>query len=264
MEYANGEIVSLDSGKLLIRSDVDSPALRKLVGDPERILDSAEIMKDSRTTKAGIAKLADDSPLGETEVFVKRFNSKGLWYSFRYLFREPRPFRVWRAAMALRKADVPTPAPIAAVTTKDGIMPGAAYLIRESVPNAVGTLELFERLLSDDSARAEYVDSVCDLFARTHNAGIFHGDAKCSNVYASSDLSRGALECSLGLWDLLSCHVGFEPLPSQLREKEIARLAGSFADIERRLGRDSDPSEAFDIFWSVYVEKTVLEKPFAS
>ena len=258
MKYGDAEIVSLESGKLLIRNDVDSPAVREFFGDPERILDSAEVMKDSRTTKAGVARLAEESPLGETEVFVKRFNSKGAWYSFRYIFREPRPFRVWRAAMALREADVPTPAPIAALTTRRGLMPSAAYLIRESVPNAVGTLELFKRIVSDDSVRNEYVDSACDLFVRAHNAGIFHGDAKCSNVYASPDSSRGALGCTLGLWDLLSCAIAAKPLSERLRLKEISRLAGSYAEIAGRLGRKIDADEAFDIFWSVYVEKAPL------
>ncbi|NOY75587.1 MAG: hypothetical protein GXP32_07325 [Kiritimatiellaeota bacterium] len=239
-------------GKCLVRSDLDSPELRVLLEEPEKLFDSADILKDSRTTKAGVAKLAAGSPFGTDEVFVKRFNVKGAWYAFRYLFREPRPFRVWRAAAALETAGIPTPKPIAAIAFKNGLFPGVAYLIRESASDVIPTLELFEKILGDDDARRGYNDAVCALFAKAHDSGVYHGDAKCSNIYAVADSSSTALGCSLGLWDLLSCRIGASPVSERLRMTEIERVSNSFAEIAERLGETMDRKRTFEMFRENY------------
>ncbi|MCK5843091.1 MAG: hypothetical protein KAG97_00200 [Victivallales bacterium] len=260
MRYVDSVKINLKNGCGLVRKDLDSPELRSALETPETLLNSAEILKNSRTTKAGVAKLAPSSPFGAEEVFVKRFNAKGLWYSFRYLFRKPRPFRVWRAAFALDIAGIPTPKPIAALVFKDGVLPAAAYLVRESVGDVVPTLELFERIVNDDDARDEYVDAVCGLFAKTHDSGFFHGDAKCSNIYAVRNLENGALGCSLGLWDLLSCKIGDAPLREEPRRQEMTRVAESFAEIANRLGKAIAPSDSFELFWNNYNERTCHSK----
>ena len=216
-------------GRGIIRKKYDSGVLRELLENPGELFNDAEIFKDSRTTKAGIVHLKIPNA---AELFIKSFNNKGFIYTVRYIFREPRPFRVWRAAWRLQQAGIPTPEPIAAIAEFSwGFIPGNAYMIRNVVPNIVSTLEFFKRMLPDDKLRKSFIRSALQLFAGMHNAGIFHGDAKCSNIYICED----GEEFSYGVWDLLSCQIFSEPLKPALRTKEIARFADSFAEIAGRL-----------------------------
>ena len=216
-------------GRGIIRKKYDSDTLRELLENPGKLFKDAEIFKDSRTTKAGIVHLKIPDV---TELFIKSFNNKGFIYTVRYIFREPRPFRVWRTAWKLQQAGIPTPEPIAAIAEFSwGFIPGNAYLIRNVVPDIVSTLEFFREMLPDDNLRKSFIQSALKLFAGMHNAGIFHGDAKCSNIY----ICKKGEDFSYGVWDLLSCRIFSEPLKPALRTKEIARFADSFAEIAGRL-----------------------------
>ena len=220
--------ITTDTGRGFIRKEYDSSALRDALIKVDSLFDNAEIFKDSRTTKAGITTLND------SEIFVKSFNNKGFLYSLKYIFRKPRPFRVWRAAWALEQAGIPTPKPIAALAEfAGGIFPKNAYLIREVVKDIIPTLDFFQIILKDDVLRENYIQSVCTLFAKMHNAGIYHGDAKCSNIYVSRSNPTGPY--IYGVWDLLSCKLDNCPIGTTLRNKEIFRFTRAFAEIANRL-----------------------------
>ena len=128
----------------IIRKKDDSDALQECIADPDKWLARSEIMKDSRTTTAGVIKLSN----GE-EVFIKRFNNKGFIYTLKYLFREARPFRVWKAAWAFEQNNIPTPLPMAAMADYKNGIPQNAYLIRHTVPNIISTLDFFAKLKDD-------------------------------------------------------------------------------------------------------------------
>ncbi len=217
-----------NTGKGFIRKEYDSSVLRDALTKVDSLFDNAEIFKDSHTTKAGI------TTLNNSEIFVKSFNNKGLLYSLKYIFRKPRPFRVWRAAWALEQAGIPTPKPIAALAEfAGGVFPKNAYLIREVVQDIIPTLDFFKIILADDALRANYIQSVCTLFAKMHNAGIYHGDAKCSNIYVSRSKNGGPY--TYGVWDLLSCKLDNHQIDTTLRNKEIDRFTRAFSEIANRL-----------------------------
>lgn len=220
-------------GKGFLRKDYDSSELRESLKSLPSLFDKAEIFKDSRTTKAGVTEL------DKKEVFVKCFNNKGFTYTLKYIFREPRPFRVWNAAWALEQAGIPTPKAIAAIAEFSGFIPKNAFLIRESVPNIIPTLDFFKIILEDESKREHFIKTACSLYAKMHNAGIYHGDAKCSNIY----MCKKDELFEFGIWDLLSCQIEDEPINEKLRNKEIARFANSFEEITKRL-EYSLPSDA--------------------
>ena len=240
--------VRTDCGRGYIRKEFDSSDLRNALNSIDTLFDNAEIFKDSRTTKAGITKL------NNYEIFVKRFNNKGFAYSIKYIFRKPRPFRVWRAAWALEQAGIPTPKLIAAIAEfKNGIFPKNAYLIRDVVPDIVSTLDFFKIMVENASLRQDFIQSASAMFAKMHNAGIYHGDAKCSNIYVSKAGSDG--QYKYGVWDLLSCRLENHPIDTTLRNKEIARFANSFAEITNRLGvnlpEDATENNIFKIYNSM-------------
>jgi len=237
--------VRTEKGIGFIRKDFDSEDLRGALKNIDLLFDNAEIFKDSRTTKAGITKIK------EQEIFIKCFNNKGVRYSLKYIFRKPRPFRVWRAAWALEQAKIPTPKPMAVIAEfKNFFFPLNAYLIREVVPNIIPTLDFFEIILRDASLRKDFIESASAMFAKMHNSGIYHGDAKCSNIYITEDLNAGIYK--YGVWDLLSCRLEKNAINTTLRNKEIARFANSFAEITNRLGKDLPEDATEDNIFKIY------------
>jgi len=228
--------VELAGGMAVIRKKDDSSELRKCLNNTDHWLEDSEIMKDSRTTKAGIVKLTDDK-----EVFIKRFNNKSFAYTLKYIFRKARPFRVWSIAWALEKAGIPTPRPMAALAKYKYGIPGNSYLIRHVAPQIIPTLEFFDKFRDNPELRESYLEAVAAMFAKMHDAGIYHGDAKCSNIYVENCKNA---TFSYGVWDLLSCRIGLNSVSKALREKEISRIAWSFAEISNR---NSDTVAEFEI-----------------
>ena len=240
--------VHTEKGRGFIRKQFDSEELRNALKNIDSLFDNAEIFKDSHTTKAGITKLNDQ------EIFIKRFNNKGLTYSLKYIFRKPRPFRVWRAAWALEQAGIPTPKLMAAIAEfRNSLFPLDAYIIREVVPEIIPTLDFFKIILKNQSLRKNFIESASAMFAKMHNSGIYHGDAKCSNIYISKNHQDGSYQ--YGVWDLLSCRLENNAINTTLRNKEIARFANSFAEItsrlEETLPEDANESNIFKIYSSI-------------
>ena len=229
------KLCRLPSSMIIIRKKDDSPALQDCIENLNQYLNNSKIMKDSRTTKAGITKLTD-----QQDVFIKCFNNKGIAYTVRYIFREARPFRVWRAAWAMEKAGIPTPQLMAAIAKYKCGLPCNAYLIRYVVPNVISTIDFFKKLKDSAELRNSYIEAVAAIFAKMHNAGIYHGDAKCSNIYIED---RGNNQFAYGVWDLLSCKIKPKPISQNLRNKELSRIAWSFSEITKRIDSDIEEYE---------------------
>lgn len=241
----------VEEGVAVIRKKDDSPELRECLKDSDKFLNDAEIVKDSRTTKAGLFNLTKNK-----EVFIKRFNRKGFIYTLKYMFREARPFRVWSAAWAFEKAGIPTPRPMAALAKYKYGIPGNAYLIRNTVPDIIPTLDFFAKLKENEDLRNSYLAAIAQMVAIMHDAGIYHGDAKCSNIYVEE---CGKNQYSYGLWDLLSCRVYKKPLSRVWREKEIAHIAWSFAEISNRQEKTVNEAEIKKQLSKEYEKANLLE-----
>ena len=228
------------------RKKFQSSALMECLESLDSFLDYGEIMKDSRTTKAALSEL----PNGK-QIFIKRFNNKGTTYTLKYLFRHARPFRVWRIARAMELADVPTPMPMAAFAEYKYGIPGNAYLIREVVDNVVDTLDFFERLKNNKNLSDSFLKEIAVLFKKMHDKGIYHGDAKCSNIYVQE--ING--EFTYGVWDLLSCKLFNNDVNEKFREKELNHIAWSFAEISNRGSQTIDELEINKKLKSYYWNK---------
>lgn len=228
---------------ILIRRSEDSSALRKCVDGCERYLGMAELLKNSCSTKAGIVKLEDG-----TEVFIKRYNNKGFFYTLKYVFRKTRAFHSWYMAWCYELNGIPTPRPLATIAERKAGMLESAYLIVESVPDLIPALDFCRILLDDTGLLKKYSDSVCAMFANMHRAGIRHGDTKFSNIYVRKT-KRG---CAFGLWDLDGGKIFNKPLDGKSRTAEVSRTISSYVDIAGRLGRTVETADIMDLFIDSY------------
>ncbi len=228
---SNIDVVTFESplGRGIVRADVQ--ALRDILDAPEALLDSASILKDSRSTKAGIAFWpgAEERP----KLFVKRHNIKGALHAAKYAVRKPRAFREFRASARLEALGLPVPRPLAALATRNGMFaPGPSYFIAETVEGAVSTLKFLIQAFSDEKVLQNYIDAVLGALGAMHNAGISHGDTKCSNFFAVKRADGGF---EFGLWDLLSCRFHNLALGEKKRFEDVDRFAASLAEIAERL-----------------------------
>ena len=228
----------------LLRRSSDSKEIRDCIGNPEDHLSGSNVLKDSRSTKAGIASLSDG-----TRVFIKRYNNKGLRYTLRYMFRNAKPFRTWQAAWYFEMNNIPTPKPLAASASRAAGILVSAYLVTESIPDLVPTLDFCRTMFANRKMQVVFSDSVCSLLSKMHDAGIYHGDAKLSNIYVSSR-SKGAY--SFGLWDLDGVDIRSKPICENLRASEIARTVSSYIEIGNRFGEKADIEKTAQMFMSSY------------
>lgn len=228
---------------LLVRREEDSAALRACLADLDAALAKARIHKDSRSTKAGTLHLDDGR-----EVFIKRYNNKGLRYTLRYLFRRSRPFRAWAAAWACERNGIPSPRPLAAVAVRRAGVLREAWLIRLAVSDPVSTLTYAEQVLRKPRLRDDFTGQVCALLAKMHAVGIGHGDPKLSNIYAQNDNG----EFRYGVWDLDGATLAGKPSAAVTRSTDLARVVSSLVDVAARLNRPLRPEPLVDSFLATY------------
>ncbi len=228
----------------LMRRSADGRWLRDCLSDPEKYLSSSKILKDSRSTKAGISEFPDGR-----KVFIKRYNNKGLRYTLRYMFLNAKPFRTWQAAWFFEMNGIPTPKPLAASASRTAGILISAYLVTESVPNLIPTLDFCRTMFKEKKAREKFSNSVCAMLSKMHDSGVYHGDTKLSNIYVSSK-SAGAY--SFGIWDLDGVDIRAKPICENLRASEIARTASSYVEIGTRLGEKQDVGKTVQMFLDSY------------
>jgi serine/threonine protein kinase len=229
---------------VIIRRSSDSPAMHDCLEDPGKYLSASDIIKDSRSTKAGITALSDG-----TAVFIKRYNNKGLRYTLKYMFSSAKPFRTWKAAWHLEMNGIPTPRPLAATASRTAGVLTSAYLIAESVPGIISTIDFCKIMYENRKIQKIYADSVAAMMSKMHDAGVYHGDTKLSNIFVSKNPKGGF---SFGFWDLDSVDIRSRPICENLRASELGRTVSSFIELGAKFGKKIRHDEIAGLFLKSY------------
>lgn len=212
---------SAEESFAVIRKDDDSPELRNLLALPLGYMNIAKIIKDSRTTKAGIITLRNGKKL-----FIKRHNNKGVRYTLKYVFRRSRAFRSWRSVNYMEACGLPVPHHKAAMAVRHYGILKYGYLVSEIVENLVPTVDFFHMIMKDKDLNNFYIDHTAKLISELHNCGIIHGDLKLSNIFIRKN--KKTEKYSFGFWDLDSVKFGRKNISMHLREKEISKFISSY------------------------------------
>ncbi len=199
--------------RFLIREDYDIPVIRALLPDFDAALEKSEILKDSRTTTAGLITLDGQ------RFFLKRTNNKGFKFTLRYLFRSARAFRSAAAAVKLGNAGILTPAFVAAGEKRSGLFLRAGYLITESEPRLNGLDKLICQASDPVAELEKLLPGIIRNIVKLHSAGILHGDLKLSNFYLAPQ--------GIGMWDLDSVKYFIRMPRVKLRARELGRVISS-------------------------------------
>ena len=197
---------------------------------------SAHIFKNRKKIRAG---LVDD-------VFVKRYNYRGLWTAFRRSFKLPRPMRVLAGAIRLKEYEIPTPEVFAAIRTVRWGLPHHDYLITaRTSPMQFYCDKLAKEFALGDPYR-QFVSGVVSLMVKMHGAGVEHGDLSLRNIFCRK--SPAGIYSDWGVIDLDGCKVYTEDLPESRRRRELARVISSFLRCVREEAPDIKPDVTAIIF----------------
>ena len=159
--------------------------------DPERLLERARIVKDSRSVKAGICG----------DYFVKRYNRRGFFHDLKRLFQVPRPLRCRRAAACLAARGFPTP---------EVCFASRHWLVTRLADGEFGSVRLPDPALTGRT------------LAGLHALNFIHGDASMRNFYFAAGSPV------LGVIDLDGARIFRRRIPQHLRLREIARAVSSW------------------------------------
>ena len=195
--------------------------LQKLFCNAEELLQQSRIVKNSRSTSAGIFSV------NGTEYFIKRSNLNSLMERVRRIGRMSRAARNWMVDARVRSAGIVTPTIYASIDTAPGGLPGASYLITECFPlpiNAGSKFILADLLESFGNDQRRMIQHLVQLAVKLHANGIEHGDLKLHNVLA---LRQASGEFKLGLFDFDGSLLYDEACADAARIRDLARMASS-------------------------------------
>ncbi len=206
----------------IYNSDYNDDFISECFTNPETLFIQGKILKDSRTTKAGIVKVYND------DIFLKKYNNKGLKFTLRYIFRKARAFRAWKAAIKLKQLNISTPKPIMAMQKKRMFILKAGYLYTETLNNLISIEDFFKIAMKDENIFADFANTTMSYLKKLHNNGIEHRDFKINNIYLQKVSDK---KFYFGLWDLDSLKIQTKEISKKKCEKDILRLARSLTEI---------------------------------
>jgi tRNA A-37 threonylcarbamoyl transferase component Bud32 len=201
----------------LVSLKLSAKAIESLQG-PDLLLKNTELDKDSSSTTAGMVELDGQ------KYFLKRYNNKNFKRKLKNSVRQTRPFKVLKTSQALSAAGVLTPEVYAALNYRRGLLLESSYLLSAFLDSATTAGQAIERFTGEENLNI-FVDKICKLLIKIHDAGILHGDVKTSNIIVKPNDDNSY---DLGLLDLDGSHCYPEALSAKKRSYDLARLISSY------------------------------------
>ncbi len=201
-----------------------SGSLIQLMAEPDRLFSNkhAVIIKNSGTA-ASLCFKSDDSAI---EIFLKRFNVKGILSVLKNCFRCSRAKKAWDAANSMAERDIPTPEPLMFLEQRRFGVFFKSYFVSKSMANTT-TLDsyvssCFKHLSQNRKASLIRILACC--VRKMHDQGVFHGDLKAKNILIQEQKNG---EEKVFFVDLDATRVK-DSLQFRDRCKDMARLNCSF------------------------------------
>jgi len=154
---------------------------RQIAMEPQTLLSlDAHLDKPERNIKNGRTCTVVRTELAGQDVVIKRYNLKNFWHGLNRTFRPSRAAVSWANAHRLLISNIATPAPIALVEVRVGILRRRAYYV--SAYLEAPDIAQFLIQEQDAEVKKQVAYEVALLFYRLSLLRISHGDCKASNI----------------------------------------------------------------------------------
>lgn len=165
----------------------------------DALMDAGEVLKDGNTCY--VSRLIWNGK----DVVVKRYNHKGFIHSLRHTVKRSRAHRGWVHGHLLRMLNINTPAPLAYIEQRKGLLIWQSYLVTEYVQG-----QNLDAFLNDDKvprqARSKMIEQIEGLFAEMAKHHISHRDLKHSNILITENgptlIDLDAVKAHRYIWSL--------------------------------------------------------------
>ena len=150
-----------------------SPALQKLLKNPDVYMQQGELLKQGRTNTVVVATLDDGQ-----QVVIKKCRSTKT-FSWLRMLKKSRARKAWLNAHLLAMLDIATPQPIAMLERRIGPFVISSYVVSAYVPGT-NLIDYFR----DSQWSKEWnfiVSQVKEYLLSLEKAFVFHGDLKATN-----------------------------------------------------------------------------------
>lgn len=186
-----------------------NPCLSDIIASPDNFLDGCRgpFLKDGRTVKAARIDIGNNR-----FVFLKRYNRKGFFHTFKNIFRASRAKRVWQNSFGLELRGIPVPDTFAYMEERRFRILLRSYVLTEFMPDTRTLSSVFQ----ENTLKRRRISIMHNLgreVARMHKYGCLHGDLKWSNILIKDiegtdscffvDFDGTKIKKSIGLSDVL-------------------------------------------------------------
>lgn len=158
---------------LLCRRDEMTPEFMAAMENPDAIITSGKIIKDSRSTTVASAQI------GAKCYVIKRYHNDTATTAIRRRFGKSRADNNWYFAHLLRMYGIPTPKPVALVKISNRFFDHRSYYVSEYIEAE----NAYNAFVKSPPTNAQ-IKSLSKTFAIWRAVGIEHGDCKTTNWLA--------------------------------------------------------------------------------
>lgn len=201
-----------------------------LLDDPIQCLAAAKIVKDSRSTTAGIV-LVDGK-----RYFVKRYNYPTFFHKLKRFLRGRGKSRAMNnviVAQHLSRNGILAPMVISAGFYAPRFWPQYDILVTEAFSEPVTVAEQLPEI-ADEKHIIRLVKAFAKLLSKIHNSNVLHGDMKLENIHGEK--IPGGKETIYGVFDFDGSKILKRKPTISERTKEAARILSSLEFLLLRNG----------------------------
>ena len=203
--------------------DVCTDELVAVMSDPDKFIESGELLKDGNSTTVALVHL------GNRSFVVKRYNVKSFWHGLRRLFRKTRAWQSWGNAHRMDFLGIPALNPVAMVESRWGPVRKTAYLITDYIdaPDMLEWIQAGSIVEGDELEKSKHeLEAVVDVIKELSEVQVSHGDLKATNFLMSES---GPILIDLDGMQDHGSYRGFE----QAFKRDLIRFMDNWRDYPR-------------------------------
>lgn len=181
---SNSFFIAVNKGnlKIHIKKDwADNKDIQQVLSFPDVFLNGVQgtVLKDGKTVKASMVNIGEGQ-----NIFLKRYNRKGWFHTFKNIFRNSRANRVWKISWKLELRRIPSPPSLAYMEDRRFRILKRSYFISEFMP----TTEVLSLFFGQNKSKFASEEKLAILqevgreIGIMHALGCLHGDLKWSNI----------------------------------------------------------------------------------